>query len=155
MAVVRLNHVSVRARDLAASIAFYEHVFGARKIPTPNFGFPAVWMQLGDIQLHLFQRGEGYDNEAHVALEVDDYAEVYRKAKALGAFDTSRGHHLLALASGEVQFYLRDPAMNLLEIVWPNVATLPEEPARDVQRRLDKYPQTGDAAKASFYYRAG
>ena len=153
MAARRLNHVSLRALDLAASMRFYEDVFGAARIPTPNFGFPTAWMQLGDIQLHLFQRGEGFDKEAHFALEVDDYAEVYSKAKGLGAFDTSRGHHLLALASGEVQLYLRDPARNLVEIVWPDVKTLPENAARDVQRRLDKHVQDADAAQASFYYR--
>lgn len=51
----RINHVSVNAKELAASVEFYVDVFGAEPIPTPNFGLPVQWLAIGESQLHLFE----------------------------------------------------------------------------------------------------
>ena len=120
-----INHVSVRALDLETSVRFYETLFGATRIATPYFGGILQWMKLGDAQIHIFQRGEGFDRDAHFAVEVDDFVAVYRKARELGAFDTKGNwnHHLFEIPSGEVQLYLRDPADNLVEVVWPDAQT--------------------------------
>lgn len=155
MAALRINHVSIRAIDIEASVQFYTDLFGARPIPTPNFGGILRWLQLGENQLHIFQRGEGWDRDVHFALEVDDFEAVYRKARSMGAHDTvgTWGHHIFALASGVVQMYLRDPANNLVEVVWPSVDTLPPDIAAVVEKRTDKFPQTEESAKATFYTR--
>jgi catechol 2,3-dioxygenase-like lactoylglutathione lyase family enzyme len=42
MSATRVNHVSVHAPDLETSVARYEDLFGARRIPTPNFGMPVT-----------------------------------------------------------------------------------------------------------------
>ena len=42
----RINHVSVNAKDLAASVDFYVDVFGAEPVATPNFGLPVQWLRL-------------------------------------------------------------------------------------------------------------
>lgn len=155
MPAVRINHVSVRALDIDASVAFYVELFGARPIATPYFGGILAWLQLGEQQIHIFQRGEGWDRDAHFALEVDDFEGVYRAAERLGAFDTKGnwGHHIFALASGVVQLYLRDPADNLIEVIFHSADALPADIAADVQRRADRYPQTEESASATFYTR--
>ena len=53
MEATRINHVSVNASDLGASVRFYVEVLGATPIATPNFGFPVQWLGLGDTQVVL------------------------------------------------------------------------------------------------------
>jgi catechol 2,3-dioxygenase-like lactoylglutathione lyase family enzyme len=43
MTAISINHVSIHARDLERSAAFYEQLFGMRRIPTPTFAFPVAW----------------------------------------------------------------------------------------------------------------
>jgi len=45
MTATSINHVSVHAHDLDESVAFYEDLFGMRRIPTPNFAFPVQWLR--------------------------------------------------------------------------------------------------------------
>lgn len=155
MAVLRVSHVSLRAIDLEQSVAFFEHVFGAQRLATPNFGFPTAWLQLGVSQIHLFQRGEGFDREAHFAFEVDAFEDLYRRAKALQCFDDSRGYHLFEISNHEVQLYLRDPAGNLIEVDWPDVRTLPDDVRGDVRQRFANLKQDGEAAKGTLFTGAG
>jgi len=155
MRAIRINHVSVRAADIDASVQFYAELFGARPIATPYFGGILAWMQLGESQIHIFQRGEGWDRDAHFALEVDDFEAVYRKAEQMGAFDTKGnwGHHIFSLASGVVQLYLRDPANNLIEVVYHSVDALPDDIAAVVESRAAQHPQTEESARATFFTR--
>ena len=46
-AASRINHVSVNATDLAASVEFYVDVLGAGPLATPNLGLPVQWLGLG------------------------------------------------------------------------------------------------------------
>jgi catechol 2,3-dioxygenase-like lactoylglutathione lyase family enzyme len=153
MKATRINHVSVRAIDIAESVRFYTELFGARPIPTPDFGGILAWLQLGDAQIHIFQRGEGWDRDVHFALEVDDFEAIYRTAETMGAFDTKGnwGHHIFSLASGVVQLYVRDPANNLIEVVFHDINALPADIASIVESRAAKHPQSEESAKATFF----
>ena len=51
-----LNHVSVVAADLEASLRFYVDELGLEPLPTPDFGYPVRWLAAGDRQVHLFER---------------------------------------------------------------------------------------------------
>src|SRR5690349_5885213 len=53
---LRINHVSVNAKDLEESTQFYVDLLGAERLTTPNFGIPVQWLALGRTQLHLFER---------------------------------------------------------------------------------------------------
>jgi catechol 2,3-dioxygenase-like lactoylglutathione lyase family enzyme len=153
----RINHVSIHAVDIEESIRFYTELFGMRRLPTPNFpDGHVVWLQLGEQQLHLFDRTVDAPANHHFALDVDDFAAVYRRAKERGLLDPDafraqiRRHPM-----GWVQMYLRDPAGNLIEIDWPDVATLPPELAAEIPKLEDAVPQTGEAAVATLYLAGG
>ena len=51
-----------------------------------------------------------------------------------------------------MQFYLRDPAGNLVEIDWPDVTTLEHAwIVSDLKKLDDDVPQTGDALRATLF----
>src|SRR5205807_8619207 len=96
-------------------------LFGFERIPAPYFDNPVRWLKVGDTQLHLFQRPADAPAAHHFALTVDDPEEVYRKAGQRGALDR---REVRRLPDGSAQFYLRDPAGNLLEINSPDADAL-------------------------------
>ena len=143
--VSRLNHVSVNAKDLAASVAFYVEVLGAEPIATPNFGIPVQWLRIGESQVHLFEVDVDPLSHHHFAITVEDLEPVYRRLEARGAFDFEAfGNHLIELPGDMVQTYLRDPAGNLVELDTPGVASIPEELRSQLRRLEDIRPQTAE-----------
>jgi catechol 2,3-dioxygenase-like lactoylglutathione lyase family enzyme len=149
-----INHVSIHADDMETSIRFYEELFGAERLPTPNFGMQVQWLQLGSQQLHLFGTETDAPRYHHLALNVDDFEAVYRAAKERGALDDeTHGSALREHPSGWVQMYLRDPAGNLLEIDWPDAASLGAElrAAIDGLEELG-YRQDGAQRDATLYH---
>ena len=152
MAAVNLNHVSVVARDLEESVRFYAEVFGMRRVPTPNFGFPVQWLQVGPLQLHLFERPDEAPTYHHLGLTVDDFEAVYRIASERELFDrTTFGHHLYELPGANAQMYLRDPAGNMVEVDAPDVSILPEDVRRDMKKLADVNPQTEENLRATLF----
>ena len=57
MPATSFNRVSVRHANLAGSVRFYMDLFGTERIPNPVFRYPTAWLRLGDLQLHLVERG--------------------------------------------------------------------------------------------------
>jgi catechol 2,3-dioxygenase-like lactoylglutathione lyase family enzyme len=52
--VTGLAHVTIKAADLAATIAFYERVIGLQQVARPPFPFPGAWLGFGeDALVHL------------------------------------------------------------------------------------------------------
>lgn len=120
---LRLNHVSVFARDLRESERFYVELFGMEVVPAPRFGGLSVsWLRAGDTQLHLFERPAGVPVQGHFAITVDDIVGVAREAERRGVLDYSFGYPMALLPGGEAQVYLRDPAGNLVEADHPDGA---------------------------------
>ena len=156
MRATRINHVSINAVDMEESIRFYTELFGMRRLPTPRFPDGHVeWLALGEQQLHLFARDTSAPRYHHLAIDVDDFAEVYRRAKERGLLDPSAFQaQIRSHPAGWVQMYLRDPAGNLVEVDWPDVSTLPAELAADIPRLADETPQQGEAAQATLYHAA-
>ena len=156
MNATRVNHVSIFVRNMAESIAFYEELLGAKRIPTANFPQGnVVWLTLGATQLHLFESDGGDDPTLHhhYGLDVEDFDALYEKAKAMGVLDSDAfGTSLRGHPMGWVQLYLRDPAGNLLEIDWPDMATLAPSTVADIVPLEDSARQEGDAAIATLYH---
>jgi catechol 2,3-dioxygenase-like lactoylglutathione lyase family enzyme len=153
MRALRINHVSVHARDLDESVGFYEELFGMQRVPTPKFQEDVVWLQLGDQQLHVFLRDKAEPPHLHhFGLDVDDFEAVYRRAKERGLLDGDAFHQAIRMHPlGWVQMYLRDPAGNLVEVDWPDIETLSPEVQAEVGRLEDEVVQTGEASRATLY----
>jgi catechol 2,3-dioxygenase-like lactoylglutathione lyase family enzyme len=152
MGAIRLNHVSVGARDLEPSIRFYEELFAARRLPTPNFGFPVQWLAVGDAQLHLFERADVAPVQHHFALTVDNFEATYARAEALGAFDTEAfGHHLYELPGDILQLYLRDPGGNLLEVDAGGASRAAPTIRSRLRRLADLRPQSAENLQARLF----
>jgi len=156
MAVTALNHVSVVAHELEESLRFYEAVFGAERIATPNFGFPVQWLRVGAMQLHLFERPDRAPIYHHFALTVDDFESTYAKAEAREALERAAfGHHLYELPGDCVQLYLRDPAGNLVEVDAAGASRLPSSLKSQLRRLADVQPQSADNLAARLFLDPG
>jgi len=46
-----LNHFTVLTDDLERTLDFYVHTLGLKPGPRPDFGFPGVWLYVGDAAL--------------------------------------------------------------------------------------------------------
>ena len=150
-----VNHVSVVAHELEASLRFYEDVFAVERIATPNFGFPVRWLRLGTMQLHLFERPDAAPVYHHFAVTVDDFEATYAKASERDAFDgTVFGHHLYELPGDCLQLYLRDPAGNLVEVNAPGASALSARLGGQLKRLADVHPQNAENLAARLYLEA-
>jgi catechol 2,3-dioxygenase-like lactoylglutathione lyase family enzyme len=147
-----VNHVSITAPDLDASIRFYTQVFGMEQVPAPTFAGQAVaWLRVGDQQLHLMQR-DGAAQFHHFGLDVDDFEGAYEKVRELEIRDdTTFVSGVYELPGGEAQMYLRDPAGNLVEINCPDASTLDGEVVTDLVRLVDVVPQNDEGLSARLY----
>jgi YD repeat-containing protein len=150
-----INHVSISAPDLEASVRFYTEVFGLERVRAPRFAGQAVaWLRLGDQQLHLFQR-EGAPRYHHFGLDVDDFEAAYVRVRELEILEEETFlAGVVELPGGEAQMYLRDPAGNLVEIDWPDASTLDREVVTDIVRLHDMVEQGEENRGARLYTRS-
>jgi catechol 2,3-dioxygenase-like lactoylglutathione lyase family enzyme len=152
MRATGINHVSISAPDLDASVRFYTEVFGMERVPTPTFpGQAVVWLALGPQQLHLFQR-EGAPQFHHFGIDVDDFEAAYQTIRRLEIRDerTFMGG-IFELPGGEAQMYLRDPAGNLVEVDCPDASALDRDVVTDIVRLSDVTPQDEEGRAARLY----
>ena len=148
-----INHISVSAIDMDASLAFYLELFDAERIPSPDFGFRVEWMVIGGVQLHLFQRGDEAPTFHHFGLTVDDFVGCYEQARERGVLDHGFFEGAIhVLPDGTLQMYLRDPAGNLVEIngapLAPDELALAHAAIPELKQLSDVRPQTGDHGRA-------
>jgi len=115
-----LNHVSVHADDIEESARFYEDFFGLLRVASPDFGYPVIWLQVGELQIHLFNRETEAPKHHHFALDVDDYTAAFLEARKRGILEGRPRK----LPDGAVQMYVRDPSGNRIELDWPDASTL-------------------------------
>ncbi len=153
MKALGINHLSVAATDLAESLAFYENILGMERIPTYNFGFTTQYLRCGELQVHVFLLEDKIPFYQHFAIDVDDFHAVYDAAKSAGLLDsTAFKNPVNELPDGSVQMYLRDPAGNLVEVDWPDIASLDTSRIPELKKLSELAEQSGDALQASLYY---
>lgn len=157
-----INHVSINARDLETSVAFYVDLFGpenCERIPTPNFGVPVPvqWLRIGDRQIHLFELepvpiAARYYHFGVSAADLDQFHRIYVRAKEGGFLDShTYGHHIYELPGGCAQLYVVDPAGNLVEIDWPRASDIDERIVTDLKRIADRAPQSEENLRSSLF----
>jgi catechol 2,3-dioxygenase-like lactoylglutathione lyase family enzyme len=147
-----INHVSVNARDLQESVAFYVGLLEAEPIPAPNFGLPVQWLAVGETQLHLFERALKPPSHHHFGITVDVLEHAYRFADARGAFDSEAfGNHLVLLPGDVVQLYVRDPTGNLVELDQAGADRLPSDIRSQLKGIWDINPQDDENMRGRLY----
>jgi lactoylglutathione lyase len=150
---LRINHVSIAAKDLEKSTRFYEDVFAMERIPTPTFGAPVQWLRVGDMQLHLFLDDGTAPARHHLGITVDDFDAAYEAVKA--RVSDTWGWQLVELPSRQVQLYFRDPSDNLIELNWPDADTLDRSRYPELRKIADHFPQKQDSQEAVLYLFGG
>jgi catechol 2,3-dioxygenase-like lactoylglutathione lyase family enzyme len=162
MSGTQYTHVSILATDLDASVEFYESVFGMEQIPTPGFDEPTQWLACGDLQLHIVERADEPPAFNHHALHVDDFEAVYEAIRAHESAEVEllpqieTGYvdgepPVYVLPSGAVQFYIRDPAGNLVEVNAPDAEALDDGVVGNLVGRTDVAAPGPDEAAAPIY----
>tara|TARA_R110002126_G_scaffold291750_1_gene456718 strand:+ start:41305 stop:41712 length:408 start_codon:yes stop_codon:yes gene_type:complete len=125
-----LHHVSILARDVARSVAFYRDVIGLELLKRPNFAFDGAWFACGDRQIHIIDHPPGTHRsnpavdiaDAHFAFRTDDMDAVLADLTRLGYSETAeegdpkRMVLLRDSPTGFIQVYLNDPDLNVVEI---------------------------------------
>jgi glyoxylase I family protein len=96
--VKTIDHVTLVVADLERSAAFYVDLLGMRRVERPVFGFPGLWFQAGNTQIHLIVQHEksspaglpdappqaGAGRVFHFAFEVADCATAVERLKMAG-----------------------------------------------------------------------
>jgi catechol 2,3-dioxygenase-like lactoylglutathione lyase family enzyme/uncharacterized protein YunC (DUF1805 family) len=96
--VKAIDHVTLVVADLERSAAFYVDLLGMRRVERPVFGFPGLWFQAGNTQIHLIVQHEksspaglpdapqqaGAGRVFHFAFEVADCATAVERLKMAG-----------------------------------------------------------------------
>ncbi|HEY7946580.1 MAG TPA: VOC family protein [Acidimicrobiales bacterium] len=120
VSVAGYSHVAIAVSDLAAARDFYCKNFGFEELRRPDFGFPGMWLRVGDLQLHFIETdemptpGKGFPHFAlHIPTEI--FAETVRSLADAGvavAEPQSRDDW------GTIvwQTFLTDPAGNVIEL---------------------------------------
>lgn len=135
-----ITHVSVGAKDLEESAAFYKDFLGMEEIPAPDFPFPVRWFRVGDLQLHLFHTESDAPSGHHFGLDVDDFEALYGRAKDMGIIDGSDYFsRVYELPDGATQLYVRDPAGNMVELNYPDASDLDRSKFDEI-RKLEAKP---------------
>jgi catechol 2,3-dioxygenase-like lactoylglutathione lyase family enzyme len=115
-------HLTLAARDVRRSVAFYEATLGWKAIPRPgNIGMPAAWLEIAPGQeLHLVEvpdfEASRFDREfgRHVAVSFPEagFAGLRRRLEERGAelIDAIR-------PTPFARFFFRDPDGYIFEVV--------------------------------------
>ncbi len=118
--MLRINHVTLVVDDLAEACRFYEQEFDLEPLPAFKFDYPAQFYRINDEQqLHLTEWEDKPSFRGHVAIQVADFSDCFRRMKARGAIDTTPWGKVRRLPDGVMQMFIRDPSGNLVEIVCP------------------------------------
>lgn len=115
-----IQHASFLIADLDRALDFYHGVLGMAIVPDrPELGYPGVWLQIQQQQIHLLQlpnpdpvegRPPHGGRDRHVAFGISDLDSLVARLKTAGiAYTLSR--------SGRRALFCRDPDGNALEFV--------------------------------------
>ncbi len=146
MDIKRVDHYSIRTRDLESSRRFYTEVIGLREGPRPPFDFPGYWLYSGEPPRDL-QKGPanyglvhlmGYDDENPGSLDAYVGKRAVSEDGGTGALDhvafaatgrdamlercrrhNVRYHERAVPALGLHQVFVQDPDGVTIELNYP------------------------------------
>lgn len=113
-------HATVIVADLESSLKFYCELLGLTINPDrPDLGYPGVWLDVGQQQVHLMQlpnpdptegRPEHGGRDRHIAFAIVDLEQLQQQFDAAGVDYT-------VSKSGRKAMFCRDPDGNALEFI--------------------------------------
>ena len=118
--VKAIDHCSLIVADTAKALEFYMDILGLERDDSrPDLGYPGVWLQLANGQIHLLEvanpdplenRPEHGGRDRHLALQVSDLTEIIQRLEKAGiAYSKSK--------SGRAALFCRDFDSNAIELV--------------------------------------
>ena len=124
--VKTIDHVTLVVNDLERSAAFYVDLLGMRRVERPSFGFPGLWFQAGNTQIHLILKHDkssyaglpdappeaGAGRVFHFAFEVPHFETAVERLKSAGV--KVRGTGLRP--DGCHQLWCYDPDGHIVEL---------------------------------------
>ena len=121
MTVSGYSHVAVSVTDLDAARDFYRDVLGFEVLPRPDFGFPGLWLRVGDLQLHLGvadeppSPGPGFP---HFALYVpsEDFDATIDAVRAAGTKMVGEPSTRVDFGTTVHAAFITDPSGNVIEL---------------------------------------
>jgi catechol 2,3-dioxygenase-like lactoylglutathione lyase family enzyme len=125
MALIQLNHVTVRTGDLEATRTFYENVLGLEAGPRPPFKFPGYWLYCGaNPVVHLVLQSDGIGGGLspdtgsfdHVAFTADDFPGTRERFRKLGVVFREQQ----VPAAPNRQLFVEDPNRVTIELNFPS-----------------------------------
>ena len=124
--VRHIDHVTIVVQDLKASRIFYVDVLGMDAVERPAFGFPGLWFQAGQTQVHLIEENTesgpagnqvaanaSISRTRHFAFEVED---AFAAQAALEAAGLTLAAGPKQRPDGPTQIYVQDPDGHLVEL---------------------------------------
>jgi catechol 2,3-dioxygenase-like lactoylglutathione lyase family enzyme len=121
MTVSGYSHVAVSVTDLDAARDFYCDVLGFEVLPRPDFGFPGLWLRVGQLQLHLGvvdevpSPGPGFP---HFALYVptEDFDATIDAVRAAGTKMVGEPSTRVDFGTTVHAAFVTDPSGNVIEL---------------------------------------
>jgi catechol 2,3-dioxygenase-like lactoylglutathione lyase family enzyme len=115
LAAIDHVQITVSPEHVDATLAFYEHVIGLKRIPKTN-SRTGGWFEFGEYQLHVgaeaTPREQNLASKRHVCFRVTSVVAAESAIRAAG-IDVIAD---LDPAPGWRRFYVRDPGGNRVEI---------------------------------------
>ena len=121
-----IDHITLVVNNLEKARAFYEDLLGMNSVPRPDFGFPGLWFQAGNTQIHMNVEGPEAGQAGfpplgsslpsrgfHFAFEVDSCEEAAASLRSQGV-EIVTGPR--TRPDGATQLYIYDPDGHLVEL---------------------------------------
>jgi catechol 2,3-dioxygenase-like lactoylglutathione lyase family enzyme len=124
VAIDRIDHLVLTVRDLAASLAFYERVLGARVVPPPEGRGPTA-IAFGRQKINLHVAGKEFEPKAtrptvgsgdFCLITEDAIAAVLAHLQACGVTVELGPVPRIGALGKMTSVYFRDPDGNLVEV---------------------------------------
>jgi len=116
------SHVAVAATNINETRDFYRDRLGFEELPRPDFGFPGLWMRVGDLQLHFIEvdeMGPPPKGFPHFALYVptEAFHATVENLKTAGVPFLGEPTHRVDFGTTDVwQTFIQDPSGNVIEL---------------------------------------
>lgn len=127
MAILEMDHFSIRTDKLDETKAFFVDVIGLETGFRPPFKFPGAWLYLsGRPVLHILgidenleeylgvQENNGSGSADHVAFRCEEPDEIKEKLKSLGVDFFER----IVPESNTLQFFIKEPNGFTVELIF-------------------------------------